>query len=378
MRHEHLLAQTDWSAVEHAYTGMADVPHTPEILTALLSDDAARQAGALGDLYHVVHHQDTIYSATAPALDFVVAVLDDPRTLTPVPADKGSRTPWVPLRAALLDWLTSVMEAAAVSGDWAPGQPATIAACRAARPRVYRAACAMRTDPDPAVVSAALGTLACLLDAPELAHHRPEAGVWLHDHALVSADRRTRVLAVMTLASWAYDTAPVLQNDPDPVVRATAALSPTHAVKPAGTRALLEVLSAPADAAWCQQVFPHFGRIFPFKLLPAAIDRAPLDELVTALAVLLADAPEGTYAGDWGARLRTKAFPDGFPPSEAPNPAQRALLTVLSEHCFGPAAPPIWFATDARMALSDLVPEGAVFKRRANSRWSPGWATPPG
>lgn len=93
VRHENLLAQTDWSAVKHAYTGMPDVPQTPEILMALLSDDDACQARALSDLYNVVHHQDTIYSATAPALDFVVAVLDDPRTLMPGPANKGSRAP---------------------------------------------------------------------------------------------------------------------------------------------------------------------------------------------------------------------------------------------------------------------------------------------
>lgn len=144
-------------------------------------------------------------------------------------------------------------------------------------------------------------------------------------------------------------------------MRATAALSPAHTDKPEGTRALLDVLSSPAAAAWCQQVFPHFGRIFPFKLLPAAIDRAALDELVTVLAVLLADAPAGTYAGDWGARLRAKAFPDGFSPSMPLNPAQQAFLNLVAEHCFGPAAPPVRFRTDPRMALSDLVPEGAIF-----------------
>lgn len=352
------------------------MPQTPEILAALLSDDVASQAKALGDLHGLVHHQDTIYSATPPAVDFVVAVLDDPRTLTEVPAGAGSSAGPITLRAALLDWLTSVMEAVAVSGEWEPGQPGDITACRAARPRVYRAACVMRADPDPAVVSAALGTLACLLDASELEHLRPETAAWLRDHALASSDRRIRVLAVMILASWAYDTAPVLRSDPDPVVRATAALSPAHAAEPEGTRALLEVLSTPADAAWCQQVLPHFGRIFPFKLLPVAIDRATLDELVTALGVILANAPDGTYAGDWGARLRAKAFPDGFPPQRPLSPAQRALLDLIAEYCFGPAAPPIWFATDPRTALSDLMPEGAVFVGEATARWSKAGGTP--
>ncbi|MEJ3746378.1 HEAT repeat domain-containing protein [Actinomycetes bacterium KLBMP 9797] len=367
MRYGDLLAQTDWSVVEHAYAGMPVVPQTPQILAALLSDDPACQSRALGDLYGVVHHQDTIYSATAPAVNFVVAVLGDPRMLTPVPVGSGSHVTHVALRAALLDWLTSVMEAAAGADERTPGQHADIAACRAARPNVYRAAYAMRADPDPAVVSAALGTLACLLDAQELAHHRPEVATWLHDHALASTDRRTRVLAVMILESWAYDTTPLLEKDPDPVVRATAALSPAHAAKPEATTALLDVLSSPAAAAWCQQVFPHFGRIFPFKLLATAIDRATLDELIAVLAVLLADAPPGTYAGDWGARLRAKAFPDGFPPSAPLNPAQQAFLDLVAERCFGPTAPPVWFGTDPRLALSDLVPQGATFVRGPTS-----------
>jgi hypothetical protein len=347
MRPEDLLARTDWPAVEHAYGRTPEVPQTREILAALLSDDATSQARALGDLYQVVHHQDTIYSATPPAVDFVLAVLEDPRTFTAVSTGPRSGTGTVPLRAALLDWLTSVMEATAVSGEWEPGQPEDLAACRAARPHVYRAAWAMRADPDPAVVSAAVGTLACLLDAPELAHHRPDVAAWLRDHALALSDRRTRVLAVMTLTSWAYDTTQIIRHDQDPVVRATAALSSAHAAEPEGTRALLEVLSTPADAAWCQQVFPHFGRIFPFKLLPVAIDRATLDELVAALGVILADPPDGTYYGNWGARLRAKAFPDGFPPSRPLSPAQHALLDLIARHCFGPAAPPVWFTSDS-------------------------------
>jgi hypothetical protein len=182
------------------------------------------------------------------------------------------------------------------------------------------------TDPDPEVVFAALGTIACLLDAPELNGHRPDTAVWLREEALASPDRGVRVMAVLILAAWGHDTAPVLQHDPDPVVRATAALSPANAHPPAGTRAILQVLSTPADAAWCQQVFPHFGRLFPFRLLPAAVERAPLDELVAALTLLLADPPDGTYAGDWAARLRARAFPDARPLDAV----QRTLLQLIA------------------------------------------------
>lgn len=158
-----------------------------------------------------------------------------------------------------------------------------------------------------------MGTVACLLDAPELEGHRGETAVWLREHALASPDRGVRVMAALIFQAWGHDTAPVLQHDPDPVVRAAAALSAAHARTPAGTRAILQVLSTPADAAWCQQAFPYFGRLFPFRLLPAAIDRATLDELAAALTLLLAHAPNGTYFGDRGPQLRAKAFPEGFP-----------------------------------------------------------------
>nr|BFE56396.1 hypothetical protein GCM10020063_009220 [Dactylosporangium thailandense] len=353
------------------------MPQTPEILAALLSQDVAAQVRALDDLYELVHHQDSVYPATPPAVDFVVAVLGDQRTLTPVPADARRGAKLVPLRAKLLGWLTSVMEAAAEHDQWpSAGGPAEIAACRAARPRVYHAARLWCADPDPEVVFAALGTVACLLDAPELNGHRHDTAVWLRENALTSPDRGVRVMAVLILASWGYDTAPVLQHDPDPVVRATAALSAATVRTPAGTQAILHVLSAPIDAAWCQQVLPHFGRLFPFRLLPAAIERATLDELIAALTPLLADAPDGTYAGDWGARLRAKAFPDGFPSARPLDPAQRALLQLIAERCFGPAAPPVRFDTDPRSALRDLIPDGAVRNGRAAGQWPTRQAKP--
>ncbi|MEU6074006.1 hypothetical protein [Micromonospora sp. NPDC047074] len=362
VRHGDLLAQTDWSVVEHAYAGDPDVPSSPEILAALLDEDGGRQDRALLDLYNVVHHQGGIYSATAPAVHFVAAVLDDPRTSTLVSPGRGRRGVRVPLRAALLGWLTSVMQHTTEPDERRRGLLADVAACRAARPSVYRTAYALRTDPDPAVASEALGTmLACLLDAPELAHHRAEATAWSHGHALAGLDKHSRVMAVLSLQSWGYGTTPVMETDPDPVVRAAAALSPANAGSVQGTRALLDVLSTPSAARWCKRNYPHFGPIFMVSFLPAAIDRATLDHLVPVLDVLLASAPPIIYVGDWGARLRMKAFPNGFPPVEPPTTAQRTLLDVIAKHCFGPDFPRMCSGGDARVALRDLVPEGSVF-----------------
>ncbi|MFI5912077.1 hypothetical protein [Dactylosporangium sp. NPDC051541] len=72
--------------------------------------------------------------------------------------------------------------------------------------------------------------------------------------------------------------------------------------------------------------------------------------------MLLPVAPTGTYAGDWGTGLRAKAFPDGFPPTRPLDPAQLALLRLIAERCFGPAAE--WGSDeDSRRALRDLIPE---------------------
>jgi hypothetical protein len=79
-----------------------------------------------------------------------------------------------------------------------------------------------------------------------------------------------------------------------------------------------------------------------------------------------------TLESDRGARGCAKAFPDGFPTVEPFNAAQRTLLNVTAEHCFGPDSPPMRSRFDAWMALSDLVPDAAVFNSDATARWSPG------
>ena len=75
--------------LEHAYTGEpGDYRTTPEILAALLGEPAGRSR-ALHELYDLVHHQGGIYGATGPAVHAVVAMLDDPRTRTPVAPRHG-------------------------------------------------------------------------------------------------------------------------------------------------------------------------------------------------------------------------------------------------------------------------------------------------
>jgi hypothetical protein len=192
------------------------------------------------------------------------------------------------------------MQHAAEPDERRRGFRGDVEACRAVRPSVFRVARAMRSDPDPAIASAALGTaLACLLDAPELAHHRAETAAWSGGHALAGLDTYSRVMAVLTLQTWGCDTT---------------------------------------------------------SAMPAAIERASLDDLIPALDLLLAHPPAVIYHGGWGAQLRAKAFPDGFPPVGPLTAAQQALRAMIAERCFSPDSPPIHFSDDARRTLSDLVP----------------------
>lgn len=339
------MAGTDWGAAPHAYGDEPGMPSTPEVLAGLLDDDLDRRGRALSDLYLVVHHQGGLHAATAPAVRFAVAALDDPRSLAQVVPRRRYGAGTVPVRAALLDWLASVMGAAAEPEDRRPGYPADVTACRTLRPLVYDAAVRCRAEPDPAVAAGALrAVLACLLDAPELARHRPAAAGWLRG-AFATLDQGTRAVAVLALQEWGHDTSQVVASDPDPLVQATAAISSAH---PDGAEALRAVLVAPEVRRRCLQLFPHYGPIMLFHVLPAAVDRIPIDDLAPALDVFLSTAPPEVYVADWGTRLRARVLSVG-------DGDRRALLDVIGRRCFGPDAPRRWADFDARTALEDLV-----------------------
>jgi hypothetical protein len=104
-----------------------------------------------------------------------------------------------------------------------------------------------------------------------------------------------------------------MKTDPDPLIRAAAALTPALAGSAHGTRALLDVLSAPSAGEACKREYEHFGPIYMTRFLPAAIERASLDDLVPVLDLLLAHATRH-LPRRLGPRLRARAFPDGLPP----------------------------------------------------------------
>jgi hypothetical protein len=62
------LADTDWAAVDHAYGPAIDVPGQ---LRAVAVGPAAARTKAIWELWGNVHHQGTVYAASAPTVPFL-------------------------------------------------------------------------------------------------------------------------------------------------------------------------------------------------------------------------------------------------------------------------------------------------------------------
>lgn len=66
------LSAIDWGKLHHAYGTAEDVP---DQLRALISADAKKRDDALHELFGNIHHQSTIYEATAYAVPFLWEIL---------------------------------------------------------------------------------------------------------------------------------------------------------------------------------------------------------------------------------------------------------------------------------------------------------------
>nr|WSX75530.1 HEAT repeat domain-containing protein [Streptomyces sp. NBC_00899] len=334
-----VLLDMSWAELSHAYGSAED---TPTLLVGLLDDAPEVQAHALGQLQMSVLHQGSLYSSTAPVALFVAGILDHPRTL----AAPASEYPWddrvCPLRAALLEWLGEIAESVGYYDDREQepeyDDPADIAACRAARPAIHQAVTPYLADPDPVVREAAVGATGHLLKAPELRDRIPDAAQRLRTTLTTSKDRRERAAAVLTLVAWAQDTSDLL-TDPDPAIRACAALAPLPAEDPRPTAILLEALSDPhtADHWFDAEPLPQLDGWFRFTLLQALLARTTtLEEILDAALALMAMANDFTVERDWGPLL-LRAFPDGNASEAALTDAQRQLLSAIAakDDCWG-------------------------------------------
>lgn len=337
-----LIEGTDWGELEHAYGQAQD---TPLRLVQLLDDDPEIQSWALAMLDMSVLHQDSLYSATAPAALYVAGVLDHPRTLTVHENNSAlADHPW-PLRAALLEWLGRIADAAAYGEttieDEDDDQDATDAV-RAVRAPVLDVVLPHLLAPDPAVREAALGAVAMFLQSPYLAGRTGTAIRLLSRLLAESTDRRERAAIVLTIGSWGHDTTASL-TDPDPAVRACAALTPALADNPDATRVILDALGEPTAVdswfsgptsigPWDGRPLPHIEGRLRHVLLAAAIDRVTsFEELLPAALAFVPLCSNLTVADDWGPLLAA-AFPRGHDRGAELTAAQQAYLSALVEH----------------------------------------------
>lgn len=203
-----LLARTAWSTLDHAYDTAEDVP---QILLDLVDADPRVRSKALSRLHHVVHHQNTLYTATAPAAMYVAGILGDARTLETV--EKEPHAFPGPMRAELLGWLDSVADAADDEtaatmrrfGFPPEEYPPFVETCRI-RPQLFHAVSAFLEDPDMDVRAAAISACIPLLDDPRLIHHRDTLVPLLRNVLAANALWQYRERAVDALASWGQDT----------------------------------------------------------------------------------------------------------------------------------------------------------------------------
>ncbi|MFC4039577.1 hypothetical protein ACFO1B_14215 [Dactylosporangium siamense] len=202
-----MLSDTDWPTLEHA-TGPAT--ELPAVLLRLLDDDPSARTAALRHLERI-HHQNTIYPATAPAAVYLAAILPDPRTSAPMPGTVGRRRVVGPrpLRAVLLDQLGDMAddvgdEVAALAmkyGDDLRDVPAVVA-LRAARPTIFRVVASFVDDGDPVIRAAAVVAAGRLTDHPSLLGFRAELAHRLQALLDTAADSWHRDRARELLTCW--------------------------------------------------------------------------------------------------------------------------------------------------------------------------------
>ncbi|WP_214325299.1 hypothetical protein [Nonomuraea sediminis] len=209
-----LIKQIDWASLEHALGPAVD---TPAALADLLNGAPEAQAGAVDHLNDPVHHQNSLYSATAPAALYVAVILSDPRTDTLVPG--GEEVQWHPLRQALLDWLGSIADEVGIDAEatwlrsgFSPEESPEFTAVRVIRPALFQTVSAFFQDANPIVREAAIAAAIPLLDAPELTGHQADLAPFVRSVLATTSNRVYRHIAVRGLGAWGQETASLVDR----------------------------------------------------------------------------------------------------------------------------------------------------------------------
>ncbi|MDR3083484.1 MAG: hypothetical protein LBV60_21650 [Streptomyces sp.] len=375
-----LLADTDWSELDHAYGPASDAPFQ---LLALFSADITARSAAVAYLDGAVLHQGSVYSATGPVARVVATMLRDPRTMEPVenvlPWDTEPR----PLRLDLVDFLARVAEscafdstdksallakahpagrdeaeleltqvefrtwlrdrtgggrtpppdkvpAAVLDKEFAQAMSArNTLACRALAPELLDGLTAVFDDPDGRVKVKALEAAVHLTGHRSLTKERPAIEHRLEAAAVDCPDPRVRAGAARLLGILGARPQALL-HDVHPGVRACAAIAPSLADDPSATRAILDALLTPREADhWFEGHLPGQEGWLRFDLIrAAALGVDDFEELLPAALAVLALAGVFTLDQDIGPFV-TAAFPRPHRVGNALSTAQRAYLSAV-------------------------------------------------
>jgi hypothetical protein len=277
----------DWGSLEHAY-GPATT--TPAYLRALLATDRAVRNEAVEHLWSAVTHQGTVYSATAAAAPYLLAIL----------ADDAGR----PIRVELLMVVETIAHGSSyhdVHGPFFPPEEresaefqarvaaelADTAACRRAVLAGFDLVLGFLADPVEPVRRQATSTavaLASLSEATEAQRSTTAAALT----ALAAGDQDPATLAasVLSLALLNADVRTWLDHPALPV-RTAAALAPSLRDEAAAHAVLLDALAR--GQALDQSLpdgYPQIDGYPRFTVIAAVCDRVP--DRAAALPSLLA------------------------------------------------------------------------------------------
>jgi hypothetical protein len=195
---------------------------------------------------------------------------------------------------------------------------------------IYQAVAPHLQATDPDIREAALATVSALFEGPEFADSVSEATQLLRDGLDHITERRERAVIVTTISAWGQDTSDLL-SDPDPAIRACAALADTCAENPRATNEILQALRAPATVdEWFSEPLSYTEGPLRHALLAAAIERATFEELLPAALAMVPLSSNLTAADDWGPLLGA-AFPSGYAQGNGLTAAQHRYLSALVE-----------------------------------------------
>jgi hypothetical protein len=260
-------------------------------------------------------HQSSFYGVSAVVARYFAAILDDPRAAEALGGTSS-------LRVQLIDRLGWFADDAAWGEHDRPDLDyPELEAFRAIRPELYAAVARYLDSPDAATREAARAARIPLLKAPASSAERRDATEELRQLLATSTCRHERAATILAIGvAWRQDTTDYLA-DPDPAIRALAALAPACADNPDATRVILDALTDPvAVDGWFARPLPEIPhRYVPGMLFNAVAERtSSIGELLpAALAVLPHLKGHVQFDGfDGVSRLLSLVFPDGVPESD--------------------------------------------------------------